>query len=109
MASNEDPSHFTQKIADEKPESVWQQNGGNTILAFALALLLIGSGVLAFRQFRFVAPRFPDAKTFPADRNAVTDDEQDPALQEKEPSSEGLPTDSPDESENAKDKEQRSD
>jgi uncharacterized protein (DUF2141 family) len=42
-------------------KSRWQENHGNLLMAFVVLILLVGSGILIYRQYRFVPPRFPDA------------------------------------------------
>lgn len=42
-------------------KSRWQENHGNLLMAFVGLILLVGSGLLLYRQHRFVPPRFPEA------------------------------------------------
>ena len=39
----------------------WQENHGNLLMAFVGMILLVGSGLLIYRQNRFVPPRFPES------------------------------------------------
>ena len=59
---------MTQEASFEKEQQVfspvktrWQENHGNMLMAFVGLILLVGSGVLLYRQNRFVPPRFPDS------------------------------------------------
>lgn len=42
-------------------KSRWQENHGNLLMAFVGLILLVGSGLLLYRQNRFVPPRFPES------------------------------------------------
>ncbi len=41
--------------------TLWQENHGNLLIGFVVAILVIGASILAYRQNRFVPPRFPDS------------------------------------------------
>ncbi|WP_146440114.1 DUF2141 domain-containing protein [Crateriforma conspicua] len=49
-------------FAAEPAASLWQENNGNFLVMFAVGIFVLGSGVLACRQLRFVPPRFPDGR-----------------------------------------------
>ncbi|MEM8669633.1 MAG: DUF2141 domain-containing protein [Planctomycetota bacterium] len=51
-----------EEVSTSDPPSRWRENHGNFLLMFVCIILLIGSGVLIYRQNRFVPPRFPDNK-----------------------------------------------
>lgn len=40
----------------------WQANHGNLLLGFVGIIMVIGAGILLYRQNRFVPPSFPEAK-----------------------------------------------
>ncbi len=52
-------------IADRSPSvpppTVWRENRGGFLSAFTLFVFFMGSGILVYRQNRFVPPRFPES------------------------------------------------
>lgn len=52
---------FENETPETAAPTVWQENHGNLLLIFAVAILVIGACILAYRQIRFVPPRFPDS------------------------------------------------
>ncbi len=63
-------------------KSRWQENHGNLLMAFVGLILLVGSGLLIYRQNRFVPPRFPEADMIvqpPSEATAAGVDGKSPA------------------------------
>ncbi|TWT51274.1 hypothetical protein Pla22_40510 [Rubripirellula amarantea] len=69
----------TQPDYSDTHRELWRQNHLSILLAFAFAVFLIGSGILLYRQNRFVPPRFPDSESITsASGNNTSDDIQLP-------------------------------
>ncbi len=54
--ANESPSRWGHY------QGLWKDNHGNLILAVTGAIFAVGLGMIAYRQNKFVPPRFPDAR-----------------------------------------------
>ncbi len=56
-------------------KSRWQENHGSLLMAFVGLIMLVGSGVLIYRQNRFVPPRFPQSNMIapPAEESSESD------------------------------------
>lgn len=46
-------------------QSAWKENHGGILLALTVAIILLGCGVITYRQVRFVKPEFPSSDVFP--------------------------------------------
>jgi uncharacterized protein (DUF2141 family) len=65
-------------------KSRWQENHGNLLMSFVGLILVVGSGLLLYRQNRFVPPRFPEAEMIvqpPTETTAAALDRQSPDRQ----------------------------
>ena len=54
------PRHLHQHGQDGPPTR-WQENHGNLLVLFVGFVILIGAGILFYRQHRFVPVQFPTA------------------------------------------------
>ncbi len=56
--------------------TVWQENHGNLLMGFVVSILVVGAGILAYQQTRFVPPRFPESNSIqdPIDESESTSD-----------------------------------
>lgn len=59
------PSTIDGEPTTPEPPTAWQENHGNFLVAFVIVIFLVGASILAYRQLRFVPPRFPDGSAIP--------------------------------------------
>ena len=46
-------------------QNAWKENHGGILLVLTVAIILLGCGVITYRQMRFVEPKFPSSDAFP--------------------------------------------
>ncbi len=64
LSMNESPFEDESYHEDNGPTR-WQENHGYLLLAFLAFVLLIGAGIMTYRQYRFIPPRFPSPDAIP--------------------------------------------